>query len=131
MSVMLQDCNELISLDLSNFNTSKVSDLQGIFNNCHKLKEIKGINQFNTSNITNMSGMFQACYELISLNLLNFNTSKVNQIQYMFNYGEKLKDLNILNFNIKDNCNITKIINNIPNDCNIKINSKTFKKLFN
>ena len=34
-----------------------------MFNECHKLKEIKGINNFNTDNVTNMKGMFSECKE--------------------------------------------------------------------
>ena len=46
-----------------------------MFNECHKLKEIKGMNKFNTNQVTNMSGMFQSCNELEYLDLSNFNTS--------------------------------------------------------
>ena len=38
-----------------------------MFADCHKLKEIKGINNFNTNNVTKMNTMFQECNELISL----------------------------------------------------------------
>ena len=45
---MFEDCNELEYLDLTNFNTSKVTDMAFMFNECYKLKEIKGINNFET-----------------------------------------------------------------------------------
>ena len=48
-----------------------------MFNECHKLKQIKGINKFNTNIVTNMRVMFQECYELEYLDLSNFNTSNV------------------------------------------------------
>ena len=67
----------IIFLDLSNFNTSKVTNMSFMFNKCRKLKEIKGINKFNTCNVSNMAGMFQECNELESLDLSNFKTSKV------------------------------------------------------
>ena len=38
MNTMFQACNELISLDLSNFNTSKVTDMSYMFYGCNKLK---------------------------------------------------------------------------------------------
>ena len=47
MSGMFQECNELEYLDLSNFNTSNVEDIGFMFNECYKLKEIKGINNVN------------------------------------------------------------------------------------
>ena len=55
-----------------------------MLNNCHKLKEIKGINKLNTSNVTNMRTMFQGCNQLISLDLSNFNTLKVTDMSGMF-----------------------------------------------
>ena len=51
-----------------------------MFNECHKLQEIKGINNFNTSKVINMSAMFQLCNELEYLNLSNFDTSNVTDI---------------------------------------------------
>ena len=50
---------EMESMDLSNFDTSKVTDMSLIFNECHKLKEIKEIEKFNISNVENMNAMFQ------------------------------------------------------------------------
>ena len=49
-----------------------------MFNNCYKLKEIKGIDKFNTYRVTNMNSMFQECNKLENLDLSNFNTSNVN-----------------------------------------------------
>ena len=46
--------------------------MEGMFNKCHKLKEIKGINKFNTNNVTNMSTMFGECSILEYLDLSNF-----------------------------------------------------------
>ena len=58
---MFENCNEIEYLDLSNFNTENVTDMSGMFNDCNKLKEIKGINKFNTNKVTVMNTMFQAC----------------------------------------------------------------------
>ena len=71
---MFQACKELDFLDLFNFNTSKFTDIQSMFNDCHKLKEIKGINKFDTSNVTNMCAMFGTCKKLEYLDLSNFYT---------------------------------------------------------
>ena len=49
---MFHQCVELESLDLSNFNTANVTDMEGMFSKCTKLKEIKGLNNFITSKIS-------------------------------------------------------------------------------
>jgi len=80
MNAMFQECNELEYLDLSNFNTSNVTEMEYMFNFCRKLKEIKGINKFNTNKVTDMSAMLQECNELEYLDLSNFNTSNVTNM---------------------------------------------------
>ena len=78
-----------------------------MFNNCIKLKRIKGIEKFNTNEVINMKAMFGKCNEIEELNLSNFNTSKVTDMGYMFNdcitvkfdiiyYKQKLLNLNNL-----------------------------------
>ena len=97
MNSIFHECCELEYLDLSDFNTSKVSDMGWMFNECHKLKEIKGINNFDTSNVINMTTMFQECYELEYLDLSNFNTSNVEDMKFMFNKCHKLKEIKGIN----------------------------------
>ena len=46
MCEMFQRCYELEYLDLSNFYTSNVTNIRGMYNECKKLKKIKGINNF-------------------------------------------------------------------------------------
>ena len=71
MVEMFQGCKELEYLDLSNFNTTNVNNMSGMFRNCYKLKEIKGLDNFNTSNVKTMNLMFQSCKELVYCNYLN------------------------------------------------------------
>ena len=60
---MFAECNELINLDLSNFNTSKVTDMYYMFYKCYKLKEIKGIYNFRITDMTDLTEMFDECYK--------------------------------------------------------------------
>ena len=103
MNQMFQNCKEIEYLDLSKFKTSNIIDMHLMFYGCHKLKEIKGIDNFNTFNVTNMKAMFQECYELNYLDLSNFNTSNVQDMSWMFNECHKLKEIKgINNFNISN-----------------------------
>jgi len=90
---MFQGCVELEFLDLSNFDTSNIIDMSFMFNQCNKLKEIKGIKNFNTNKVTNMGSMFQECKQLEYLDLSNFDTSNVTDMSFMFNQCNKLKEI--------------------------------------
>ena len=55
---LFSKCTNIISLDLSNFNTANVTDMEDMFSECNKLKEVKGINKLITNNVTNINGIF-------------------------------------------------------------------------
>ncbi len=98
MSLMFADCSSLTSLDLSNFDTSKVTNMSNMFDGCHSLTSLK-ITNFNTSKVTDMSDMFKGCKSLTSLNLSNFNTSNVTTMNSMFYACERLSSLDLSKFN--------------------------------
>ena len=76
-----------ISMNLGNFDTSKVTDMDGMFSYCSSLTSLN-ISSFDTSKVTSMSGMFYDCRSLTSLDVSNFNTSNVVNMGYMFySYG--------------------------------------------
>jgi len=70
MSYMFGYCFELEYLDLSNFDTSNVINMAGMFTECNKLKNIKGLNKFITDKIIDMSYIFGCCSELEYLDLI-------------------------------------------------------------
>ena len=130
MKPMFNQCYELEYLNLSSFNTSKVNEMQYMLAECHKLKEIKGIDKFNTNKVTDMKAMFQKCYELEHLDLSNFNTSKVTDMSYMFFNCNKLKYLNLLNFSI--NCDTKNMLTfSSKKTCQFITNNKDLLKLYN
>ena len=116
---MFQKFEELEEVDLSNFNTSKVTDMGYLFSNYIKLKLIKGIEKLNTNEVINMKAMFQKCQELEELDLSNFNTSKVMDMKSMFNQCIKLKKLDFqiskLNLIVRKKLYLTLLIKLIVN----------------
>ena len=72
---MFQECYELEYLDLSNFNTHNVTDMECMFNQCHKLKEIKGINNFDLTNVKYKDKIFDGCNNLNKIILSKFNVT--------------------------------------------------------
>ena len=97
MNSFFRDCSNTISLDLSNFDTSNIISMEGMFANCNKLKEIKGMKTFITKKVKNMNVMFQGCHELEYLDLSNFNTAEVINMECMFNLCYKLKKIKGIN----------------------------------
>lgn len=95
---MFRDCSNLTQIDLSNFDTSQVTDMCFMFHNCERLKEID-LNNFNTSNVTDMSSMFEYCKALAQLDLSNFNISRVVNMCNMFSGCSNLTMLNLSSFN--------------------------------
>ena len=105
MTSMFNNCNNLTSLDVSNFNTSNVTNMLSMFENCNKLTQLD-VSNFDTSNVTNMGYMFDHCNSLTSLDLSNWDTSNVTNMRSMFCYCNNLTTLDVSNFN-------TSIVNNM------------------
>ena len=93
MKNMFAECESLELIDVTNFDTSNIWEIERMFFGCKKLKEIKGLNKLNTSKVINMKGLFQECGELESLDLSTFNTSNVIDMSYMFSFCVKLKEI--------------------------------------
>ena len=83
MSGMFSGCSGLTSLDVSKFNTDKVTNMSCMFNYCLGLTSLD-LSSFNTAKVTDMGYMFGGCYDLISLDLSSFNTAKVTDMTWMF-----------------------------------------------
>ena len=64
MNGFFEKNTNIISLDLSNFNTSNVTNMSWMFNKCYKLKEIKGINIIKNIQNINKDGIFDECTKL-------------------------------------------------------------------
>ena len=74
---------------LEYLNTANVTDMSLLFDNCQKLTSLD-VTHFNTAKVTNMYRMFNAC-GLTSLDLSNFNTEKVTNMELMFSACSNLK----------------------------------------
>ena len=83
----------ITSLNLSGFQTSKVTDMEGMFSGCDDLTSLD-LSSFDTSNVTDMYGMFGyyyfGCRKLTTLDLSSFDTSKVTDMSEMFCSCEQL-----------------------------------------
>ena len=98
MHWMFFGMRNLIALNLSNFDTSRVTEMYGMFRDMSNLTSLN-LSSFNTSQVTNMYSMFSGMSNLTTLNLSNFDTSKVTRMDDMFRDMSNLTSLNLSNFN--------------------------------
>ena len=98
MSYMFNNCSKLASLDLSNFNTANVTYMEQMFNHCKNLTSLD-LSSFNTSNVYDMSAMFKECTNLSRLDLSSFNTANVTNMNDMFGYCTNLTSVDLSSFN--------------------------------
>lgn len=84
MKSMFNNCKALTSLDVSGFDTGSVTDMQSMFYSCQALTSID-VSGFDTSATTKMTEMFRTCKALTSLDVSSFDTSSVTDMRYMFN----------------------------------------------
>ena len=97
MGRMFSGMSNLIALDLSNFDTSQVTDMRFMFSSMSSLATLN-LSNFDTSKVTNMSGMFYGMRSLTTLDLSNFDTSKVWDMENMFGNMSSLTTLDLSNF---------------------------------
>ena len=126
--------------DISNWNTSKVKNINGIFSNCICLKSLPNISNWNISNVNDISYAFSGCSSLESLpDISIWDISNVTNMCSIFNNCNSLKSLpdiskwntsNVINMSsIFSDCGNLDCIPDISNwkTCNLKNMIKIFK----
>ena len=94
---MFRDCSAITEIDLSNFDSSEVTNMCHMFSNCTSLTSIN-FTYFRTSKVKQMDFMFYQCISLLSLNLSSFDTSEVTLMDSMFSNCRSLSSLDLSNF---------------------------------
>ena len=66
---MFYQCENLININLSNFNTQNITNMSFMFSECDSLTNIN-LSNFNTQNVNDMRDMFFECNSLIEKNII-------------------------------------------------------------
>ena len=109
-----QKIKNILELDLSNFDTSKVTNMFSMFDGMSSLTTLN-LSNFDTSKVMRMDYMFHGMFNLTNLNLSSFNTSKVTNMNYMFHSMRSLTTLNLSSFNTSQVTNMRAMFSNIFN----------------
>ena len=152
MLYMFEDCGKLTNLDLSSFDTTNTQYVEGMFQGCENLQNIKfspdftianassmkfmfsgcssltalDLSKFNTSNVTNMIRVFEDCSSLTKLDLSSFDTSKVNDMMGMFNNCSSLKELDLRSFIIDPNIDKGYMLDGLAKLNTLKLGKSTY-----
>ena len=110
-----ESCNGIKSLNTTGWDTSKVTNMAGMFTGCAYLTSID-VSGFDTSNVTNMYNMFGSHLDvlgdpLINMSFTNINvsgldTSKVTNMGSMFIGCGKLTSIDVSNWNVSNVTNM-------------------------
>ncbi len=87
--------SQATTLDVSNFDTSKVTNMNNMF--FRSQATTLDLGNFDTSNVTDMSYMFRENQAKV-LDVSNFDTSKVTDMSSMF-FGSQATTIDVSNFN--------------------------------
>lgn len=94
---MFNSCSSLVSADLSNLDTTSVTDMAGMFKDCSALKSLD-LSGLDTAAVVDMRLMFRGCSSLKSLDLSSFDTSSVRVMNEMFMDCTSLSNLVVSSF---------------------------------
>lgn len=134
---MFNGFNALSALDLSNFDVSKVTNMNMMFTglNANSLNldgwdtsqvknmgymfqsGLKGdvdLSHFNTGNVTTFMRMFRTCTALTSVNLSNWDTHSATSMEGMFSSCSTLQRLDLSSFDTSKTTNMSSMFNLCP-----------------
>ena len=116
------DCKKITSIDLSGFDTRNVTNMDSSFKGCTNLKEID-ISSFDTNKLNSMYSTFMDCEKLEKIVLNNINTSNVTNMGQLFYNCATLTEINLSNFNTSKVTNMASMFYNCQGLENIDVTS--------
>ena len=102
MSYMFFSSPMVRELDLTNFDTRNVTNMYGMFDDMTDVTKIKFSDKFDTSNVTNMGRMFSRMKSIQQLDLSHFNTGNVIDMAAMFLNSSALTSLDLSSFDTRN-----------------------------
>ena len=130
MGYMFYNISNPTTLDISNFDTSKVTDMGAMFAYMTSLFTLD-LSNFDTSQVTDMESMFARMSSLMTLDLSNFDTSKVTDMAGMFYSVSTLNTLNLSNFDTSQVTDMNHMFYNMSNLTTINLSSFDTSKVTN
>jgi len=106
-SFLFNNLNNVSNIELDSFDTSKVTNMGSMFNNCSSLTTLVLGDNFDTNNVESMVWMFSGCTNLSSIDISHFDTSKVTNMFNMFYNCSSLTNLDVSHFDTSEVTNMS------------------------
>ena len=82
---MFCNCSSLKKLNISNFNTDKVTNMWSMFFKCSSLNDLD-LSHFNTKKVMDMCYMFQECSKELKSKMKALNKFPENACNFVYKY---------------------------------------------
>ena len=122
MGGMFYGMSNLTTLNVSHFDTSKVTDMSLMFYGMSNVTALD-LSNFDTSEVTNMGGMFYGMSNLTTLNVSHFDTSKVTDMSLMFYGMSNVTALDLSNFDTSKVTNMGNMFSIMTNLTSLNLSS--------
>ena len=97
-----------------------------MFGGCTSLISMN-LTNFNTSNLENINNLFYGCSSIISVDLSNWNIQNLKHMKYIFSRCPKIKFLDVSSFN--NNEFYQNLLKEIPNNVTLKVHKDFIEKI--
>ena len=103
----------IISVDFTNFDSSKLEEANCMFYGCSSIEEINFDNFATSGKIKDMSYMFYDCTNIKAIDLSQLVSSSVENTKFMFANCKSLKFLDISNFDLATTADVDEMFNSL------------------
>lgn len=110
-SGMFMGCNNLTSINFTNFVATGLLAIGSMFSGCSKLTTITGLSNFNTSRVVDMYGVFEGCAALTTVDLSTWDVSSVTTMYNMFKGCTNLTTIQVARWDLFKLINTTNMFN--------------------
>ena len=131
MSYMFFSSPMVRELDLTNFDTRNVTNMYEMFDNMTFLTKIKFSDKFDTGNVTNMGRMFSRLRSIEQLDLSHFNTGKVIDMAAMFLNSSALTSLDLSSFDTRNVTHMNNMFQGVVGVSRLRLNNFNTEKVEN
>jgi surface protein len=123
-------CSSLEYINVSEWDVSKVTNMESFVNGCSNLKRID-VSRWNTEKATNMNGAFARCGKLEELDVSNFDMSNITGFYQMFLGDSLLKHIDVSRWDVSKTINMMGVFQSCSSLTSLDVSNWNTSKVTN